>query len=720
MGKLWQIALTYLTRPLVWLMIVGYVAITVTMVLQSSQRRHLQSRQTAYPGRLGAVWAYPITDRDAFRGRNPAIARQSRISIQQTQPDVRDRVTPGDLEVLQANRNLRGLSIQYHDVVTDADLAALSRLTELEELALHGGELPETVWEYLGRLPRLRHLDLSGTTVRGTARGLEKLARLQTLVLGSPVHGLTMTPDAPLLSELVRLPRLRRLVFGCAFTTNPGAKAVRGSTTLVEALRELRPPVTLTHIFVEDQASDFPGFAIVQSVVPGVAIRPAWIPWERDLHALITISILTAVAAATLILQGFSHFSSATSRLLPGFSQWHLGSALVAWTILTGIHVWELTFFGIAFPAAIGLQGAFMLFFGLPVLFELSRWRSQAVVPGLLLLVAAAATQSSASSLDWYLRGARPREAWALALSGIATVVLLAVRSSRLATYHLERGRTLPPLSLDPADLVRWRDQSAVDASGWVMTLQNQSLDRAIKGAGTGTRLARWRLWIAANGTTGPRQFSVTLGVFLVIWFGYLILSGRWFEDQQGLSYPPVLLALALAPDFPLLAVGGVWRARQRTMNMELLRPQTRNEYIRQMTHALGWDLLPLAGLYLLLFCLFLVLADPSRRTLLWMAGLILYLASRWLIGLGLLLWVMLIQRGWVAFLILVPAVYGLLLVNIIIVMTQGEALRLQSLPSDLPDPGGLGLLTMAASLGIVALASVWFAGRRWQRLEFH
>ena len=91
---------------------------------------------------------------------------------------------------------------------------------------------------------------------------------------------------------------------------------------------------------------------------------------------------------------------------------------------------------------------------------------------------------------------------------------------------------------------------------------------------------------------------------------------------------------------------------------------------------------------------------------------------SRWVLVYAIVVWLLLIRRGWLMVLTAVFAVYGLLCVNVGMLMLQASILGVHNLPSDLPD-FGVGLVAaIAMVMGLIGATLAVLAYFRWQRVE--
>lgn len=709
--RLSVISRVYARRPILWVCLAVYCAALLCAYRGLIPAGRNPARTAAFPGELSMGFVTRAIGHEGLRQlqSQPGWAALKRLELRPG--DATDPHGPGPAELQKsAPMNLKGLAVVSFRRLSDADVAALAELSSLEELALIGCELPEGLWSALSRLPRLKHLDVSGASLAAAPAGLKELASLETLVLTSPAGGCVTGPALALLTHVRELPRLRHLVFGCTTAAN-----AREASAWKSAWRNFTPPPSLKVLFVDDGMlaqlrtdADLPS---------EIAIRPAFIPRDHDFQILVAALALMALSAAPLFLQLSAQFSTPQSRLLPGYDSAHLGVALGLWVLTAAANTLVLGQAGVSALAVAGVQGGATLFVGLLLLADFSRERLRGAVLGILILGAAGLTRWSTSEFDWYLRGHFPQWALGLTVSGALTGIAVLWQVRRLSTLFLERGVSAAPLSLDPAEMARWRSQTRA-VSGWWQWLQSRSLNRILAARHGAGLWSRCGLWCAANPVSGAQAFSLIIAVFLGIWVLMRAFRDQSLQPGEWLTDSAAVLTLIMIPDFPLISLTQVWRSRQRMWGIESLRPVSRRDFARQIAQAIAWDLIPLAVVYGAVVVILAQAVDPAQTSLLWWTGLVLYFASRWGLAFGLILWVITVRRGWILALVLVPAVYAILFVNVAIVLLQGRVLGWRALPPDLPDWGSAGFLGLAAALAAVALATATTAYRRWQRIE--
>lgn len=756
--RLAYVLLNYMTRPMVWavggiyLLVLGAVLIAT---IQDLGPRQLRSRQQSYPefstlGRtlyLGNRRIVLEFDQGRFDATVNSIVIQwpaefsaglltSELeSVDATRPPV---FSARHLRLLQQCRRLRNLTLHSAKDLGDDELRALGDLRQLQGLSLIGCDIRPELWRQLARLPELRFLDLSGSTLRGGCPDLEQLTQLETLVLGSPAGGGIIEFDFPFFPELHRLPRLKSLVLRDyvparelsqvnpkvandrpAFSSPPAVDALNDNIEQIQAIS------TLQTLFVNDDSPSFAGFDELQRQLPRVRVRPAFIDVDRQ-FAIVGLFGLNAVLLFLLAIQAQSQFSHPAAHLTPNYVGPHVTPLIGLWIFGVLVHSIPLCVRGVPLDAAVGFNLlCWGLMCGLSAGGTLMNFKPKimrrVMIPLALTSIgwgplAMGLLKWNRSSIDWYLRGREPVWAWLFIASGIALSVVTLRRMLRLHSIYLERGISSPPLSLDPAARAAWHQQIPGQEDARIQPLCWR-LDRVIaKARQPGWRL-RSNLWIAGNVINGNLITMSALGIGA----GLAVIANYgmdWMRDFLMLQHPVCLLLSILLPDIMVLAVVMHWRQRRRYFAMESLRPVSRSEFAGQIGRAIAWDLSPLGGVYLSVLTWYVVAADPSRWSWGWTFAMLAVFVARWIAIYGLALWAITIRRDWVLVLAAVIGGYALLFVNIGIAFLQSPVLGVQFPAPDLPNIGVAGLAGMGLGFVLLMSASARFAYRRWKWIE--
>jgi hypothetical protein len=736
----------------IYLLSLGAVLVATIQDLRSSQPR---SRQQAYPELMTSGRTLYLGNRrivlEFDQGRFDATVNNVVIQwpaefsagrpiseLESTDETRRPAFSARHLRLLQQCRRLRNLTLHSATDLGDDELRALGDLHQLQGLSFIGCDIRPELWQQLARLPGLRYLDLSGSTLRGGCPDLEKLTRLETLVLGSPAGGGIIEIDFPVFPELHRLPGLKTLVvrdyvpMRDLSETNPKVandRPVSSNPPTVDALNnnieQIRAITTLQALFVNDDSPNFAGFDELQRQLPRVRVRPTYVDGDRQL-AIVGLFGLNAVLLFLLAIQAQSQFSHPAAHLTPNYMGPHVLPLCGLWLFGVLVHGIPLCVRGVPFAAAVGFN---LLCWGL--LCGLSAGSTLMNVQSMMMRrvmicvgftslgwgpLAMGLLKWNRSSIDWYLRGQEPVWTWFFIISGIALSVVTMRHVLRLHSIYLERGISSPPLSLDPAARAAWHQQIPGQEASRMQPLCWR-LERVIARARRPGWRLRSNLWIAGNVINGNliTLSALGIGVGLAVVANY---GADWISDFLMLQHPVCVLLSILLPDILVLSVVFQWRQRRPYFAMESLRPVSRTEYAGQIGQALAWDLSPLGGVYLSILIWYAVAADPSRWSWGWTFAMLAVFIARWVAIYGLALWAITIRRDWVLVLATAIGGYSLLFINITIVFLQSPVLGVQFPSPDLPNIGVAGLAGMALGFGLLTVAVARFAYRRWKWIE--
>ena len=753
MQRLGHVLLNYATRPMIWVLGALYL-VCLCGTLSDTIRPQNSPLQAAYPGMsnwgptlyLNHPQAFHALAQGGLEIRSPSVEVDWQAGVMGMAMQPRQPATTGGkpdfsstlFQRLKATRKLRALTIRSLTETTADDIQGLGDLQQLEAVALIQCDVTDKVWQQLGRLPRLRYLDLSGCNLHGDYPNLESLAHLQTLILGSPAAPGFVEHDSPFLPELSRFPRLQTVVLSDSYSveTMRQTKGADGNSVprtvhpLIENVDHLRASASLRSLFVDDRSPVFVSFDRLQVQLPQVKTRPAFVDVDRQMLFLM-IFILNCLLLFLIALQIQSQFSQATCHLIPNYHWPHLIPPIALAIVGVAIHCIPLLSRGVPVGAALGVN---LLCWGLLcalLLVGLLNSIDPKFKPWIMIPFAITAAgwfpvglfvlQLGRSSVDWYLRGNDPAWAALFILGGLATALLTLLQSTRLYAIYAERGISSPPLSLDPVQMAQWQQQVAWRNSGsipggkWI----SRRLERAISNS---TRVG-WRprsnLWIAGNIQNGTT-------ILLMMGFGIALLSyGCWLTpvgasiNLEALPGSPMFLVLTVfLPDVLIIPMASIWRGRRKTFAMESLRPVSRREFARQIAVAIAWDLVPLAIVYAVVLAWYVIHADAEKWSPAWTGAMILVFLARWLLTVGMILWTIVIRRDWVLLLVVVISGYTILFANLAIIFLQGPVLGIRELPPDLPSISVTMLTGMALGLGLIAWGVTQTAYRRWEQIE--
>lgn len=753
--KTTHVLLNYMTRPLV--LTVGSVYVLVVGIAAFSLAgTSVGSRMPAFP---------EINDWGSrFSTATPAAIQKPSHPERFVSPDTArviefrfaatDRDNPAQLsalypEHLHAIRNLpkvRALTLQAiaKNRLTEEHLAELAALTQLEALSLIQCDLPEGLWDALGKLPRLTYLDLSGSSLHGHYTHLESLRHVKTLVLGMPASGPVVEIDAPLFPELQHLPMLQSLVvrdyvsfeamqrhLGKDLPPGIVEAPLPATNPLTSNLADLRAIPTLRRLFVNEDSLAFPGFPQLSQDLPAVKVRPDYVHTNRQMQLFIFV-LLNSIPLFLLAIQLQSQFAQPAACLVPGYAAAHLSVAACLWMGTLAVNTLLLTRIGISPPVALAtnlaMWGLMCSFGAVGTATQLNQRQLRFLMIPVAILMACIVPMgvplilANRSTVDWYMRGNEPIWTYGFIFAGIAATASVVRQTSRIYQTYLERGISSPPLSLDPVAMNAWGQQVYwQNAQSDRKSMADRRLEHALASADKPGWRQRCNLWISGNAGNGK---IILLFAAIVISACSLAILLHLDEIIGGASFlvaadsPMILLISAFLPDFGNIAIVGFWRSRRPLFAMESLRSTSRLEFTRQIAAAIAWDMMPLAIVYLGVLTWYVWRSNPTLWSIPWTLGMLLVFVARWTMLYGLILWSLTIRKEWVLILIAAISGYAMICVNMLIIFLQGRVLNMSHLPPDLPDLGLSGLFSMATAFGIVAAWVASLAYRRWRSFE--
>lgn len=753
--RLQYVLLNYATRPMVWALAAIYI-VALGLMIESSWQP--SGRQQVYPkiaswGRTASAVYVPgmeVPDRD------DAVHVEIRwpTAVAAPEPKVLDEFPVGDssaryLQQLQAFPKLRALTLHDRTRLFDDEVEAIGELKQLEGLTLLRCGLRAEHWKQLGRLPRLRYLDLSGCNLWGDYPDLETLSNLETLILGSPESGGIVENDALFMPELRRLPRLKTIVVNSHYYSlqtmrearrhiaDGSAPPIPAATDLPrENVNHLRAISTLQSLFVFERAPGDPDFDKLQRDLPSVKVRPSYVDVDRQ-YSILAVVFLNSVLYLLLAMQVLSHFSQAAAHLVPNYVGPHIIPVVGLWLFGILVNTVPLLLRQVPIGPALGLS---LLYWGLicglglmapavQVGSKRMRWVKISLVVAAIGLGTSYQSlfQWNWSSIDWYLRGREPGWAWLFIVAGIVASAELLRRSLRLHSLYLELGVHSPPLGHDPVawaawqQEINWRLQSSGKLTSWNWRVKTWRMERAIAQSTQPGWRHRSDLWIVGN--AGDGNSALLIGIVLAM--SFIVATILWPRDDNTgfasfltIQNPLILFQSIFLADLPVIGLAGLWRQRRKFFAIESLRPLSRIQFARQIATAIAWDLLPVGGVYLAVLTWYVAQADPQRWSVAWTAAMLLVFVARWIALYGLMLWGITIRRNWVLVLTGTIAAYAVLFANIVIIFLQAPIMGVEQLPTDMPDIGVLALAAMALGFGAIACVMTRFAYQRWQRIE--
>ncbi|MFN0053022.1 MAG: hypothetical protein ACKV0T_12620 [Planctomycetales bacterium] len=758
LNRIAQVLLTYVTRPAFW--VLGALYVVGVIVVANWDFSHGAPKQSVAPGPPQSMRTLNLTDVESIQKFDAGTFDRNMRAVTifwhneiaegskpvRVWPDGRrEEITyppfsSRHLRQLKECRRLRTLTLQYRGSLTDDEWQALGELDQITALKYDGAVSPFGMMQ-IARLHKLHFLDLSGCTFEEGLEGLESLEHLQTLVLDNFVEN-----RVHVLGQLRRLAHLRILV--ATHYREAGSNMSRAAWK--SDLGDIKAVTGLELWFVDEHSTGFPGFDALARELPGIAIRPVQVDLVRQVKS-IPVNLLTGILIYQLLLQLCSQFAHPAARLTPGYAVPHLIPATVLWLCSVLVPVCLMASAAIPILPLMGMSMAIWLGVGSLILVVDLLSRTQRVIPerrrwiAILVQMMGAfgvfivavwvplvmrAMQHNQSSFDWFLRGHEPGLAIVMIMGGGIGYVLFARKLCRMHVELEDAGMGTPPLGLNSGQRGAWmtqsfwrQQQSGVARASWWSRLDRR-LARVIDRAGQPGWRRRSNLWIAGNAMNGKLSMLICLN--MCIGFGIASLvpeiwKGMDFELSEVftniLSTPSVML-LMMFPDFCFVHLGIIWRGRRRLLAVESLRPVSRRQLVREMMTAFAWDCTPPACLYGAVVLALTYLAVPEEWSPIWSVALATYLVAHTAAACGAISWLNTIRRGWAA------AIAGILIGYLFLFAGAGssmmflQALGIGMLPPDLPNLSHGLLLGIGVAWGLVALAIIASAFRRWMNVE--
>ena len=493
-------------------------------------------------------------------------------------------------------------SLTVYGTISDQQLIELCNLYDLKSLTLYGANLLTSVgmtaWKHESRLEYLRLLNFK---IMQTSSTLEWPPHLRTLICDDP-HGVGFDR----LNEWCQLRQLECL----------STRMIPPSTGVPhEIIEVLRIFPQLKRLFLIELPAQFPNpITELQKALPQIRVRP---------HAYEPIRVrrvMQIVSCGFLILVGMSvhwssQFVSSARSLMPNFTSWHfvpimmvlLGSALLSFVLFR----WA----GCSQLASAALSGLPILVLGLEMrLFNWLQGLTGLPLPGfsnwgiLFPIVTFALIGfcwvlfQYGLELDWFVRGEQIGLAILIMVGAIWAAFDLSQWYRGLQRGLEESGGGDIPLSLfDMRGWAAWGGNLAVvraqqgKSEGQAMRLFDARLEKRIEQLQRQKRRPSLAQWQVAGPGSVINWLQMTIAIMLLIgFFLYLFVPAAWsrmgmFAANGGFQ---LLLSGLLMPLF------FIWQ-RRPMFAMELLRPQTRQNWVSTCFRGVAWEICPVVAVSL-------------------------------------------------------------------------------------------------------------------------
>lgn len=684
---------TYLSRPLTWLLGVGYLNLLFILgawIAGESNSYTRCSPQFEPAGRTLrslADWEAALQNEqqaDVVSIRLEYIINDVRLhgnSLNRTRSAGSEAGIEHVADLFAGLRqfpNLQRLSLTDYRLSNNA-LRQLTHLRNLQMLSLSGTRIGPDDLQYLSKLRNLEVLDLTQCEVAGGLHHLSELPRLQTLIANS-FEGVN---DA-FIADLSHLPHLRTLVMdatiaqdGQRFVTPAGLLPLGQHPSLRVVYIGPYPlriavefPSELTHGHTVPAFSE-PAQAL-RAVLPDLDIRrSAYVRSRIQIFNMLLIA--DGLTVMLLVLHLIGQFSLPAARLMPNYRNPHLAVPAGVLLLLLGFNGLVLWQTGSTFGAAFGTPWIAMML-AIAVLFCLfvprhqlnpTGWQTVLGVLGALLLPLKIVFSDSLDPwIDAWLLGDYPAVMGLIAMvSGLAlpwsivSLRRLCVESNELdvepgLTFSdnrraLERAATRKRADREPR-MWRgaWKPLEAICERGFH---QNR----------LGHRLALWRAGTGIN----RRNLFVALMMLLAYVqfdaFRQLQQAGTWHwaELWRPQAFFGVTLFLFC---IPVVSVPFIWRQRRPMFRRESLLPLSRATFRRDIALAIACDTLavvPIAAFFLLAGLLLTESLQDARGR--WLAAGLLATVGGLLALYAILFWTIIVRRNWVALFIAFVTYFG-------------------------------------------------------------
>ncbi len=751
-NRLLAVAKTYWTRPLVWVLGLGWLALLFGPFLVGGGNRTTPSHPEV---------ELPRATIESLEQLNYVRERGIEADVKGLRLDwlgsdiTRDEAVwneerqaweasgdPEQMDVLDVVDEFRNVEVLVYNgqLLTPTDLARLSRLTQVKQLSLSGVQVYDKFAEprpgkgtlhrfaaddlaALSGLTQLEVLDLSQCDFTGGLHHLASLPRLHTLILASFEH-----LDNAALADLAHLPHLRTLVIS---PDNFGEREGDPEKGVTDAgLLALADVPQLRTVYVGSRGPYTVPVDKLRALLPDVRVRRGFYSVARAVTTVWMGLQASMVLSVLLCLHTLAQFSLPAAHLMPRFEKAHLqiplGLLSVQITGLTALFVSHdaallpsLSFVTASLAAILGLGYCFISYLPMNVA-NVARWGKKQQwafsVAAVMLVAGAVAMQfsSPAATIDAFLLGdAGWPASLLLLLLGGAGILMWSRRYSGEAQRFAAAGVTV---ALTWGDYARQQADLQMNMPGYVggsiwMRVQRRFLDAAL-GQPREAHTISLRLWRA--GVMQTRMFAVYMAVpmFLLFagfhWSGFL--SPGMFEPGSGGLLSAIVPAMMMVPVMGVFQISNSWRQRVPILVTESLRPLTR-QHLRRLTFlGIARDFVPM-GLLFLGVGGGLIFITPSLGSFLMVAAGVAALSAIFLVGLyAFTMWMLLVRRMWVVFLVVAVAYFAG--TALFIAVTIGK-------PDVASSVTGVHVALLLG--GLFAAVCLWlaYAWRRWGTVEF-
>ena len=718
--RLQMVLLTYVTRPLIWLLVLAGVLLCLFQLTAQNNSETcspqvlVDSRQVRSPEDLRSKIASGesewITDvwfshlllqaREEERRPRPGVLSREELATKNDFPV--EQISPGAKELMaQLERLPRLARIKYDPMQGVCPLELVGRLTQARELELRCQELGVSL-KTLASLRNLERLEFSRGSSLPSLAPLAELPRLNTLIFPLDAQ---LTDSV--VAEIAQLRQLKVIVL-------PDCSPYQNKP---EALAPLRSLPKLTDVYVKCQPGDVKQIDAVRQALPEITVHFGQYDSLRVLS--FAYGCFAMLFVTSVFWQGAGQFSLPQSKLMPNYANPHrVGAFSVPALAVVAVTVIIAKRGGDWLPAAIAFSLSFLLMAWCALVTMTEQFVRRR--PRLLTAISAAGPLSVffmlysfrfwAGDAEMYLHSQYPRVACGLL---IACMLLAGDCWRRLPRCHdclAEAG--IPPSfgfrDQQAAATATLNDPNSLAARR--LPAQDRRLSQTLMGEGhLRSAWQRIRLWRAAIQ-------KPPVGIFLLAFASFTFASQVLYTTSwQSLLFDSHFWSsiVFMLPMFVGAMVLGVWWRAYGVICTASVWPVTRREMTRDIFCAVAGDLLVLTPIIVLgaVGVLHWTRHWPIAEALaVAILGTLAAVAVLHSIG----VWAIPVRRFWAlvaAFILLEFAVMGL---SFTLVLLGGRFVHVEAVELAVEH-----IVVIELAICLVAALSTWFAWRHWMRLEF-
>lgn len=694
-----QILKTYWQRPLILLLTAIYLILILSLAIGPTGGNAIQlGARPLAPGQIERVYtapSFPDTD------DSPKL---------QTLPDLLKHVAPAEIQSLSLTRVNRDdllpdlspfrnlVYLELNDfILTAANVEQICQLPKLDALVLMGAQLPTGALQRFGE--KVSQLEVLATALEAHASETPNMTNVRLLAL----HYDNTSPE--LLLHVTQIPKLRQLTLIASLNYDPSHEETGKQQTYnmidlsAEQIELLRTTPALQEVYADwflmKRLRHFNETALLP-------VRALPITYSKSKLGAVQRTVFAgALLFAILFLQLWAHFVTPAARLTPNYLAPHRRLAVLI--LSTGSLLLPLTLF----RYDIGMLPALSLVLLLPAILSLfsvtqlsnNPYRHWLILPLLPLffiyipLFFDSTFKVIATETIWYLQGHLPGMACTIIAVEVLSVCWILTRLPAITEKVNETFTTAPafsPWDKDRTQQAQWQKPGTLII--WLMDRDTRDWHY--------TEKSTWQmacLW--QQGNAFRLSFMIIeLGIifFIVMLFQgiYRLITGEPVFTQN-LPLLRGLFSSLISSCVFLPAI--VWWQRRKTLQIESLRPVSRQSLVKQLylSFAIDHSFLVIGFLVLIpLLTIDVAVGKLEFFTLMLLAGLA---APLWILGTNAT--ILAFKRTWVIVgsMFALYTLAGTLVISIIVWQYQPQS-------NFIPDLQTLFVSTLLAILGALCL----------------